>query len=167
MVNRKLVNLLILCITIFANQSIFAQYIITGRITDAKNGDPLPFATVGLKGTNIMNVGAQTIFEGVYTIKTKYKADSIFVSTVNYKKKAKVLDKNAVTQTIDFQLQAEAKSLDEVVVYSGENPAFKILRKLRENADKNDRKRLTAFEYDSYSKMELDEIGRASCRERV
>ena len=156
MINIRIINLLTFCVIVFAHQSIFAQYIISGRITDAKNGDPLPFATVGLKGANIMNVGAQTNFEGIYTIKTKFKADSIYVSTVNYKKKSKVLDKTALTQTIDFQLQAEAKSLDEVVVYSGENPAFKILRKLRENADKNDRKRLTAFEYDSYSKMELD-----------
>jgi hypothetical protein len=156
MINRKVVRLLTFCVIVFAHQSVFAQYIITGRITDAKNGDPLPFATVGLKGANAMNIGAQTNFEGVYTIKTKYKADSIYVSTVNYKKKSKALDKNADSQTIDFQLQAEPKSLDEVVVYSGENPAYKILRKLRENAEKNDRKRLTAFEYDSYSKMELD-----------
>lgn len=156
MINRKFIKLLTFCVIVFAYQSIFAQYVITGRITDAKNGDPLPFATVGLKGTNIMNVGVQTNFEGLYTIKTKFKADSIYVSTVNYKKKSKVLDKSVSTQSVDFQLQAEAKSLDEVVVYSGENPAFKILRKLRENADKNDRKRLIAFEYDSYSKMELD-----------
>ena len=156
MINRRFIKILIICIIALTHQSIFAQYIITGRITDAKNGDPLPFATVGLKGANAMNIGAQTNFEGVYTIKTKFKADSIFVSTVNYKKKVKALDKTTDTQTIDFQLQGEAKSLDEVVVYSGENPAFKILRKLRENAEKNDRKRLTAFEYDSYSKMELD-----------
>lgn len=156
MIHQKFIALLIFGMVFFFHQSIVAQYIITGRITDAKNGDPLPFATVGLKGANIMNVGVQTNFEGVYTIKTKYKADSIYVSTVNYKKKTKILDKSLDTQTIDFQLQAEAKSLDEVVVYSGENPAFKILRKLRENANKNDRKRLTAFEYDSYSKMELD-----------
>jgi hypothetical protein len=142
-------------IIITAHQNIFAQYVITGRITDAKNGDPLPFATVGLKGKNI-NAGAQTNFEGVYTIRTKFMADSIYVSTVNYKKKIKALDKNAMNQTIDFQMVGEAKSLDEVVVFSGENPAFKILRRLRENAEKNDRKRLTAFEYDSYSKMELD-----------
>ena len=156
MINQKFTKILILCIIAFTHQSIFAQYIITGRITDAKNGNPLPFATVGLKGANAMNIGAQTNFEGVYTIKSKFMADSIFVSTVNYKKKVKALNKTATTQTIDFQLQGEAKSLDEVVVYSGENPAFKILRKLRENAEKNDRKRLTAFEYDSYSKMELD-----------
>jgi len=156
MTNQKFIKILTFCFTVFFHYNIFSQYIITGRITDAKNGDPLPFATVGLKGANIMNIGVQTNFEGVYTIKTKYKADSIYVSTVNYKKRSKVLDKNATTQTVDFQLQGEAKSLDEVVVYSGENPAFKILRKLRENVDKNDRKRLKAFEYDSYSKMELD-----------
>lgn len=153
MVNQKVLKLLLFSFIALTHQNLFAQYVITGRITDAKNGDPLPFATVGLKG---INVGAQTNFEGVYTIKTKFMADSIYVSTVNYKKKVKVLDRKALTQTIDFQLQGEAKSIDEVVVYSGENPAFKILRKLRENAEKNDRKRLTAFEYDSYSKMELD-----------
>jgi hypothetical protein len=152
---NKIFRLLVLSGIIITHQNVFAQYVITGRITDAKNGDPLPFATVGLKGKNI-NAGAQTNFEGVYTIKTKFMADSIYVSTVNYKKKTKALDKSAATQTIDFQMTGEAKSLDEVVVFSGENPAFKILRKLRENAEKNDRKRLTAFEYDSYSKMELD-----------
>ncbi len=129
------------------------QYVITGRVTDAKNGDPLPFATVGIKGKNI---GIQTSFEGVFTLRTKVLGDSIYVSTVGYKTKMKVLDPKASNQTIDFQLMPETRALDEVVVYSGENPAFKILRKLRENAEKNDRKRLTAYEYDSYSKMELD-----------
>ncbi len=129
------------------------QYVITGRVTDAKNGDPLPFATVGIKGKNI---GIQTSFEGVFTLRTKVLGDSIYVSTIGYKTKMKALDPKASNQTIDFQLMPETRALDEVVVYSGENPAFKILRKLRENADKNDRKRLTAYEYDSYSKMELD-----------
>jgi len=149
----KILKLLIVIIIALAYQNTNAQYTITGVVTDAKNGDPLPFATVGLKG---MNVGAQTNFEGIYVIKTKVLSDSIYVSTVNYKKRMKALDKKAFTQTIDFQLQGEAKSLDEVVVYSGENPAFKILRKLSENKAKNDRKRLNAFEYNSYSKMELD-----------
>lgn len=153
MAYSKIQKLLIALIFILIYQNTNAQYVITGVVTDAKNGDPLPFATVGLKG---VNVGAQTNFEGVYVIKSKVLTDSIYVSTVNYKKRTKVLDKKALSQKIDFQLQGETKSLDEVVVYSGENPAFKILRKLNENREKNDRKRLSAFEYDSYSKMELD-----------
>lgn len=137
----------------FVTYTVQAQYVITGRVTDAKNGDPLPFATVGIKG---VNVGTQTNFEGLFTLKAKVLGDSLFVSSVGYKTRVKILDKTAKTQAIDFQLQGEAKSLDEVVVYSGENPVFKILRKVRENVEKNDRKHLTAYEYDSYSKMELD-----------
>lgn len=156
MLKQKNITFIAFCLIIISHQSILAQYVITGRITDAKNGDPIPFATVGLKGTNKLNIGTQTNFEGIYTIKTNYRADSIYVSTINYKKKVKILDNVLEKQIVDFQLQNEVKSLDEVVVHSGENPAFKILRKLRENADKNDRKHLSAFEYDSYSKMELD-----------
>ncbi|WP_044173240.1 DUF5686 and carboxypeptidase-like regulatory domain-containing protein [Flectobacillus major] len=137
----------------FQSLSSHAQFVITGRVTDAKNGDPLPFATVGIQGKNI---GAQTNFEGVFTIRAKVLGDSLYVSTIGYKTRKKALDKNAPSQTLDFQLTPEAKSLDEVIVYSGENPAFKILRKLRENSATNDRKRLSAYEYDSYSKMELD-----------
>ncbi len=150
---NHLVKIFTLLLLAFVNYTVQAQYVITGRVTDAKNGDPLPFATVGIKG---LNVGTQTNFEGLFTLKAKTLGDSIFVSSVGYKTRVKLLDKTAKTQAIDFQLQGEAKSLDEVVVYSGENPAFKILRKVRENVEKNDRKRLNAYEYDSYSKMELD-----------
>jgi hypothetical protein len=44
----------------------------------------------------------------------------------------------------------------EVKVYSGENPAFKILRGVLQHKESNDRSKLIAYEYDSYSKMELD-----------
>ncbi|MDH4460460.1 MAG: DUF5686 family protein [Flectobacillus sp.] len=147
------IKVLTIALLAFVTYTVQAQYVVTGRVTDAKNGDPLPFATVGIKG---LNVGTQTNFEGLFTLKAKVIGDSIFVSSVGYKTRVKLLDKTAKTQAIDFQLQGEAKSLDEVVVYSGENPAFKILRKVRENVEKNDRKRLNAYEYDSYSKMELD-----------
>ncbi|WP_176464558.1 DUF5686 and carboxypeptidase-like regulatory domain-containing protein [Flectobacillus sp. BAB-3569] len=130
-----------------------AQFVIKGRVTDAKNGDPLPFATIGIKGKNI---GSQANFDGVFIIRAKELGDSLYVSSVGYKTRVKALNKKVADQTIDFQLASEAKSLSEVYVYSGENPAFKILRKLRENSDKNDRKRLSAYEYNSYSKVELD-----------
>lgn len=48
------------------------------------------------------------------------------------------------------------RSLSEVIVYSGENPVFKILRNVIKNRDKNDRSKLSAYAYDSYTKMELD-----------
>ena len=134
-------------------QSAHAQYVIKGRITDASNGDPIPFASVGLLG---INAGTTTDFQGQYTLKTKVLSDSAFVSYVGYKRKVKKLDKKALSQELDFQLEPSQSALKEVIVYSGENPVFKILRKLLANREQNDRSRLSAYEYNSYTKMELD-----------
>ena len=134
-------------------QTAHAQYVIKGRITDASNGDPIPFASVGLLG---INVGTTTDFQGQYTLKTKILSDSAFVSYVGYKRKVKKLDKQLALQEIDFQVEPSQSALKEVIVYSGENPVFKILRKLLANREKNDRSRLEAYEYSSYTKMELD-----------
>lgn len=142
-----------LLLFLFVFQTAHAQYVIKGRITDASNGDPIPFASVGLLG---INVGTTTDFQGQYTLKTKILSDSAFVSYVGYKRKVKKLDKQLAFQEIVFQVEPSRSALKEVIVYSGENPVFKILRKLLANRQQNDRSRLNAYEYSSYTKMELD-----------
>ena len=142
-----------LLIILLFNQNANAQYVINGRVTDAGNSDPVPFASVGLVG---FNVGTTTDFQGEFKLNSKYLSDSLFVSVVGYKKRVKKIDKTLKTQTIDFQLAPTSSALKDVIVYSGENPVFKILRKVLANKDLNDRSKLSAYEYDSYSKMELD-----------
>lgn len=137
---------------LFCSSGIYAQYIIKGRVTDASTGDPIPFASVGLKG---LPYGTNTNFEGLFELKAKSLSDSLFVSFVGFKKRTKAVSKQAV-QTIDYQLESAQKALAEVIVYSGENPAHKVLKQLIERKSKNDRARLKAYEYDSYSKIELD-----------
>lgn len=132
--------------------SVMGQYVIKGRVTDASNGDPIPFASVGLKG---LPYGTNTTFEGQFVLNAKSLSDSIFVSFVGYKRKVKKVSK-INSQEIDFQLEPAQKALAEVIVYSGENPVNKVLRKVIANRSKNDRAKLTAYEYDSYSKIELD-----------
>ncbi len=129
-----------------------AQYVIKGRVTDSSSGDPIPFASVGLKG---LRYGTNTNFEGQFELKAKSLSDSIFVSFVGYKKRVKAVGKIA-SQVIDFQLESSQKALDEVIVYSGENPVNKVIRKVQAQKLKNDRAKLSAYEYDSYSKIELD-----------
>jgi hypothetical protein len=129
-----------------------AQFVLKGRVTDASNGDPIPFASVGLKG---LPYGTNTNFEGQFELKAKSLSDSVFVSFVGYKRKVKKVSK-LPSQTIDFQLEPAQKALAEVIVYSGENPVNKVLRAVVANKNKNDRARLSAYEYDSYSKIELD-----------
>ncbi len=129
------------------------QYVIKGRVSDAKNGDPIPFASVGLVG---VSQGATTNFQGEFILNSKYSADSLFASFVGYKKRVKKITRGSTLQEIDFQLEPTGREMAEVIVYSGENPAFKILRGVVRNREKNDRSKLIAYEYDSYAKMELD-----------
>ncbi|MEN9295903.1 MAG: hypothetical protein RJA42_169, partial [Bacteroidota bacterium] len=137
----------------FAVLPVFGQYVIKGRITDAKNGDPIPFASVGFVG---VSQGTTTNFQGEFTLNSKFTADSLFASFVGYKKRVKKITRAAKWQEVDFQLEPTGREMAEVKVYSGENPAFKILRGVIKNREKNDRSKLTAYEYDSYAKMELD-----------
>ncbi len=138
------------CISV---SSIFGQFVIKGRVTDANNGDPIPFASVGLVG---VNQGARTNFQGEFTLNSKFTADSLFTSFVGYKKRVKKITRGLAFQEINFQIEPSTLEMAEVKVFSGENPAFKILRGVLQHKESNDRSKLTAYEYDSYSKMELD-----------
>ena len=149
---QKLKHLIICLVLLLTAPQLLAQFVIKGRITEAASGDPIPFASVGLKG---LSYGTTTNFDGFYELKAKSLSDSLFVSFVGYKRRIKAVTKTA-NQTIDFQLESAQKALAEVIVYSGENPAHKVLKQLLKQKQKNDRARLEAYEYDSYSKIELD-----------
>lgn len=130
------------------------QTVIQGKVTDASTGDPIPFANVLIKGTNI---GTPTDFDGFYRIEGEGESDSILVSYIGYKVKLKPY-KRGVTQTINFQLEPEATALEDFVIVARdvENPAFAIMRKVMENKPKNDKRGLAAYEYESYNKIEID-----------
>jgi hypothetical protein len=147
------ISLLLTCIFYFAVFPTFSQFVIKGRVSDAKNGDPIPFASVGLVG---VNQGVTTNFQGEFFLNSKYSADSLFASFVGYKKRFKKITRESKLQEVNFQLEPTDQVMAEVKVYSGENPAFKVLRGVVRNREKNDRSKLTAYEYDSYTKMELD-----------
>lgn len=125
---------------------------IRGKVTDATSGDPIPFANVLFKGTTI---GTTTDFEGNYVLKTSNPKDSLLASYIGYRQKVKAVVKGK-DQVINFQLDEEVTRLKEVVFLAGENPAFEILRKVVRNKNENDKRNLTAYEYDTYSKIEID-----------
>lgn len=125
---------------------------ITGKVTDANSGDPLPFVNVILQGTTS---GSNTDFEGNYKIKTTTPSDTIIVSYIGYKTRKKPVVRG-IQQVINFQIEEQATNLQEVVIEAGENPAWAILRKVVRNKNINDKRKLTAYEYDTYTKIEID-----------
>ncbi len=154
--NRRIFSLkrtfsLIVNLFLFFNLSA-QETVVQGKVTDANSGDPLPFVNVYFKGTQI---GMTTDFDGHYLIKTKTPTDSLVSGYVGYKSKTKAI-KKGIDQTINFQLQEDVTALADVVVKAGENPAFEIVRRVLRNRDKNDKRKLSGYEYDTYTKIEID-----------
>ena len=127
-------------------------YVVTGKVTDATTNAPVPFANVALVGRT---VGVMSDEQGVFTIKTKLLTDSLIVSSLGFGTRKVALNRKATTQTLAIALKHAGLQLKEVTVRAGENPAFRILREVRERRFQNDRSRLTAFEYTSYNKAEV------------
>lgn len=128
------------------------ETIIQGKVIDANSGDPVPFVNIVFRGTSI---GTTTDFDGNFLLRTFSPTDSLQVSYIGYKAKAKPIRKG-FRQTLDFQLEEEVTSLQAVVVRAGENPAWEILRNVVRNKEHNDKRKLSAYEYDTYTKMEVD-----------
>lgn len=149
----KIFQISLLLIGLLGGRLAEAQYIISGKVTDAQTGDPVPFANVAIKGKV---AGTSTNFEGFFTLKTKTIGDSLVVSSMGYRNRSRAIDAKALDQTINFQIDPTSVALQEVKILMGENPAFKIIRGIIANRAIHDRKRLSAYEYDSYAKLELD-----------
>jgi hypothetical protein len=147
---RVVVRVILLCF--FSFRALGQETVVTGKITDATTGDPIPYANVYFKGTT---QGVSSDFDGHFLLRTTSKVDSITSSFVGYITVTKSVTPG-VSQTINFQLTESASKLHEVVVIAGENPAFPILRNIVRNKVKNDKRSLDVYEYDAYTKTEID-----------
>ncbi len=144
--------LLFLWVFVAATGTWAQQMIVSGKVIEARTGAPVPFATIAVKGTAL---GTISDFDGNFRLQLKQYYDSIEVSYIGFVSKSKKLE-NLPEQTINFQLEEDVVNLSELVVYAGENPAFKILRNVVKNKKYNDKRSLSAFEYESYTKIEAD-----------
>lgn len=89
----------------------FAQSkVIKGKVTDQKDGSPLPGVTVIAKGAT--TAGTQTDLNGLYSLTVPDGAQSITFKYIGYKDAVLAI----TGATVDAQLAADAKQLTEVVV---------------------------------------------------
>ncbi|MEM6380075.1 MAG: DUF5686 family protein, partial [Bacteroidota bacterium] len=144
--------LLTLLLTIASFAALAQQTIVTGKVTEAGTGAPVPFANVVFTGTTD---GAIADFDGNFLAKTNQQVDSIEVRYVGYITKTKPLIKGE-SQSINFQLEEDVLTLQEVVVTPGENPAWTVMRNVVKNKKSNDKRKLEAYEYESYTRTEFD-----------
>lgn len=86
------------------------QFSVSGTVTDQETGEPLPGATVLVKGTSN---GTITDIEGKYTLNLSNELAVLTVSFVGYLAREVTIDGRSV---IDIGLSTDIAALDEVVV---------------------------------------------------
>jgi len=128
---------------------------IFGKITDAKTGEPIPFANIVLKNTS---VGTISNLDGKYSIETNIKADSIQCMVVGYKTVSKKITPGKF-QTINFVMEPNVVALKEIVVKTKKKTktvASMLVDSMRAHRRENDKNFLDYYEYDVYTKVEFD-----------
>jgi len=111
-------GLLLLAITFFTGFTTFSQGVVKGKVTEAKTGDPIPFAKIKVIG---VNNGAITDFEGLYQIKVNQKEVVLLFSmkTDLYEDQEKSITvSNNEVVSLDVQLvkSSEFQEIKELVV---------------------------------------------------
>lgn len=127
----------------------FSQTGIRGDTQDA-TGEPLPFATVYIKGTTN---GTISNASGAFFIKAEDGAYTVVVQHVGYQTvEQKVTVSEGETSFLSFSLKEQAMQLETVVVTAeNENPAYRVIRQAMKKR-KYFEKEVQAFQCNVYLK---------------
>lgn len=120
----------LLSLSLFSGE---AQLIYEGRILDSLTKEPLPFVNIKFGDSNR---GTATNIDGYYKFSLPDEVAHVQLSYMGYHKKWVELIELKTHRVI--VLSQHSKSLAEFVVFPGENPAHRIIRKVAENRKSND-----------------------------
>ena len=122
---------------------------IYGRVIDSVSSQPVAFVSVTLQDGRH---GANTDMEGNFTLRVPAGYEGwVYFSHVSYQKTK--LPLRAFRGKTVVKLKPGSTVLSEFTVFSGENPAFKIIRQAIEHRKENDPENLRSYSYTSYSKF--------------
>lgn len=118
----KLLFLNLFLLMVLLSSSISAQQKVTGIVTDAADGTPIPGVAVVVEGTTI---GTLSDFDGNYSIEVPSGSTTLLFSMVGYTQQT-VLIGNSLT--INVSMKSSTTALDEVVVtgYGGTQKRSKL-----------------------------------------
>lgn len=149
-------NIVLVLFGFLVQLSVYSQKTeVHGVVVDKQTNEGIPFANVQFKGTK---VGTSTDLDGRYSLETYYASDSLMVSCIGYANKAIAVKKD-ISQKIDFHMleaSLELATAEIVAEEEYENPAHPIIRNVLKNKKINNREKLSAYEYESYNKVEFD-----------
>ncbi|NND62726.1 MAG: carboxypeptidase-like regulatory domain-containing protein [Flavobacteriaceae bacterium] len=121
---------------------------IQGIVTNDK-GEPLPYVNIYLKDSY---TGTTSNEEGNYTLDITQTGEyEIIFQFLGYTKESKFVSAQAFPIELNVKLSESSVSLDEVVISTNEDPAYRIIRETI-NRRKQNLERISAFEANFYSR---------------
>ena len=149
--------LLIFSVCLNASSQDTGKTYIQGFVTDSLSGEPIPFASVYLKGTTI---GTLTDNSGRYHIESDYPAKTIVFSFVGYHSVSRTIS-TWEKQTINTRLTVKPTTLNEVIVkpgkrnYRNDNPAVRLIGRVIDKKNENSQEAFDFLEYNKYEKVQV------------
>ena len=121
---------------------------ISGKVTDV-NGEPLPYVNIYLENSF---TGTTSNQDGNYVLELNQPGEYTLVfQFLSFKTERKKITVKKFPYQLDVSLKEESTSLEEVVINSNENPAYRVIRKAIENRKKNLNK-IESYKADFYSR---------------
>jgi hypothetical protein len=140
--------------------------VVRGTVTDALNGEPLPFVSVYLRGTAI---GTLTDQKGKYLLETSARENILVFSFVGYQTETRTISPGK-DQTLNIRLSLSSVTLDEVIIKPArknyrnrDNPAVELINRVIAHKDSN---RQESFDYLQYRKYEKIQFALSNVNER-
>lgn len=154
---KKILIFLLISTTLLQSQSSKFQ----GYIYDNITNKPLSFANIRIAGTTS---GTSTNLEGYFSLHLKPSTYKLIFSYIGYKSDSLTVAIPA-NNFVEIGLIPQAVILPEVVV-NAEDPAYRIIREAIKRKKEN-RKGLTNFDYNCYSKRIITSAGEVATIEEI
>src|SRR4030042_825619 len=137
----------------FVNSNLSSQKtVVSGKVIDDETNEPIPFTNICFQHSP---VGTISEMDGSFFLSTTRVTDTLLISSLGYKMK-RIFVLKGKEQVMHVRLIPASFAIEAVVVKPGENPAFRILRKINDHKKQNDPARFQSYQYKAYSKLRLD-----------
>jgi hypothetical protein len=144
---KKVLLLLLFCLSI---RMVSAQTHIGGKVVDSR-GEELPFVYILVNGQTDRIFSTE--LNGSFLIPYDKEITSLSFRFIGFSDK--VVPISGPQLGLVVVLEASAYTLDEAVVFGGENPAHRIIRLALANRNENNPLKLPAYRYQAFTKMTL------------
>jgi hypothetical protein len=133
--------------------AIAQQTRISGKVTDAKTGEELPFVRISFKESKI---GTMTDSLGNYTLESYYATDSIQFFMSGYDIRTLPVKRDQA-QVLNVRMSEKIEGIEEVTIRPpDEFPSTTLHKKVVANKDINNKEKLGSYGYELYNKIQID-----------